>query len=244
MDESPQVEDGYTRIANELLSALVRIRIPGEQMQCLLFIFRKTYGYNKKEDRIPLSQFEEATGINRPNICRALSSLSSIGIIIIKKDNKKISTYSINKKYGTWKPLSKKIILSKKITTIIKKDNETLSKMIHSKDNTKDNISKDKPPLVPPTRKRQLPEDFSLTENRIQYAASKGIQNPDDVFDHFRDHYLANGTTFRDWDAAWRTWCRKHIEFNKKRFPIAGQSSLHERNRKAALEAERIICGQ
>jgi len=30
---SPQLENGYTRIANELMEALARIRIPGEARQ-------------------------------------------------------------------------------------------------------------------------------------------------------------------------------------------------------------------
>lgn len=135
MEVSPQLENGYTKIANELIEALARIRIPGEAMQVLLFIIRKTYGWCKKEDVIPLSQFVTGTGMKKPTICRALKKLQSMNIIVIKKDNtiiKKdndISTiYCFNKTYNSWIPLSKKI------TNIIKKDKEPLSKKIHSKD--------------------------------------------------------------------------------------------------------------
>ena len=55
----PQLENGYTKIANELLEAIAAIRIPGEAMQVLLVIIRKTYGYCKKKDAISISLFRE-----------------------------------------------------------------------------------------------------------------------------------------------------------------------------------------
>lgn len=130
---SPQLKNGYTKIANEIMDALINYRIPGEQMQCLLFVIRKTYGWNKKKDSISLSQFSETTGINKPCVCRALNKLINKNIII-KKDNTKIITYCLQENYKKWKVLSKKII------PIIKKDNPALSKKIHTKDTkTKDN---------------------------------------------------------------------------------------------------------
>ena len=124
--------DKYTKISNELLDALIRYRIPGEQMQVFLFIMRKTYGYNKKQDAIALSQFVDATGIKKANVSRAIKGLLSKKIIIIKKDNGIAHVYEIIKDYEKWEPLSKKI-------TIIKKDNLPLSK----KSTTKDNTTKD-----------------------------------------------------------------------------------------------------
>ncbi|MCK6470063.1 MAG: replication protein [Candidatus Brocadia sinica] len=162
---SPQCEDGYTKVANELLEALARIRIPGEARQVLDVIFRKTYGFSKKEDAISLSQFCLATGILKPNVCASLKQLREMNLII-QKDNGIANIYSINKDYTSWKPLSKKITtLSKKITTeqnnqqnqglegdnsiiqkdneqksIIQKDNESLSKKIPTKENIQKKI--------------------------------------------------------------------------------------------------------
>jgi hypothetical protein len=31
----------------------------------------------------------------------------------------------------------------------------------------------------------------------------------------FRDHHLSKGSTFKDWSAAWRTWCRNEIKFKR-----------------------------
>ena len=142
MAPGPQIENGYTRIADEFLEALARFRIPGEQMQVLIFIIRKTWGFQKKQDSIALSQFARGTGLKKPTVCRALSGLEEKNIII-KKDNGIAKTYRINKYYENWKPLPKKITLSKKIMSVSKKDNDPLSLLSTTiKTSTKKTITK------------------------------------------------------------------------------------------------------
>ena len=87
---SPQIENGYTRIANEIMEALAKVRIPGEARQVLDAVFRKTYGWNKREDKISLSQFEKMTGLARPSICRAIKKLLIMNII--EKESVRIGT--------------------------------------------------------------------------------------------------------------------------------------------------------
>ena len=146
-----QTENGFTQIANELLEALAKIRIPGEARQVLDVIFRKTYGFKKTSDRISLSQFCLATGINKPNICAALSTLKRINIIA-QKDNTLGNIYKINKDFDTWQPLPKKITLPKKIIPVAQKDNLPLPKKIPTKETiTKETITKEtKAPVVIP----------------------------------------------------------------------------------------------
>jgi len=107
--ENPQLENGYTRIANEIMDALMRIRIPGEQTQCLLFILRQTYGYNRKTARISMPEFMEATGLKRQYVYRALKSLNEKRIIRINNDSKKHKVYGINKDYSKWGEIKKRI---------------------------------------------------------------------------------------------------------------------------------------
>lgn len=151
---SPQLENGFTRLANEILEALARIRIPGESRQVFDVILRKTYGFQKKVDSISLSQFTLATGINRQNIIRAIKQLVSMNLII-KNDTGITCKYSINKDFISWRPLSKKITapkvsrsssssiifdnegVSKKITRGIIFDNEVVSSLIHTKERKK-----------------------------------------------------------------------------------------------------------
>jgi len=99
----------YTAVPNQLLGALAACRIPGEQMQCLAVIIRKTYGWHKRSDWIALNQFAEMTGINKPHVKRALNALVDRNIIVAEKGNKKHPSYRINKKFNQWKLLPKKV---------------------------------------------------------------------------------------------------------------------------------------
>lgn len=105
---SPQLEKGFVRLASEIYDALARYRIPGEARQALDFILRKTYGWNKKEDVISLSQFVLATNLKRPIVCRALNKLIHLNLII-KKDTPHGNLYRFNKDFESWTPLTKKI---------------------------------------------------------------------------------------------------------------------------------------
>jgi phage replication O-like protein O len=166
----PQLEN-YTKIANELLEAIAAIRIPGEAMQILLVIIRKTCGYHKKKDAISLSQFASITGMKKPNVCRAVKKLLDMNIIkplskkiikIIEKDNAYISEYELNKDFASWKPLSKKITLSKKIINVIKKDNLPLSKKIP----TKETITKERKKEYPAEKSDDISGEKSLKEKK------------------------------------------------------------------------------
>lgn len=132
---SPQLEKGYTRIANELLEALGRIRISGEARQVFDVIVRKTYGFGKKKDRISLSQFVLATGLKRPEVCRAIRKLLSMKLII-KIDDKTGEIFSIQKDDDLWVPLAKMPHVAKMPIRSGKNANASLAKMPHTKETT------------------------------------------------------------------------------------------------------------
>jgi phage replication O-like protein O len=99
---SPQLEDGYFRIANEIAEALMRTNLSGYQSRILWAIFRKTYGYGKKEDWISNSQFVELTGLQKGHVSRAVKELRERSIVT-KRGNK----ISFNKDYQQWRELPK-----------------------------------------------------------------------------------------------------------------------------------------
>jgi len=119
---NPQLENGHTKIANELMEALCKFRIPGEQRLVFDCIIRYTYGWHKKNDTIALSQFVSMTGLKKPNVVRAIASL--VEHSVIKHDN---DSYSINKDYEQWQQFTYRHV---KIPTVIKHDNKPLSNMI------------------------------------------------------------------------------------------------------------------
>ena len=78
---SPQKENGYTPIANELLEAICRFPFSGSQLRIVLFLMRKTYGWSKKWDNISCSQFAIGTGLNPRTVKRELKKLESMNVI-------------------------------------------------------------------------------------------------------------------------------------------------------------------
>ena len=79
---NPQLENGYTPIANELLEELVKINLCAYETRVLLSIIRRTYGWHQKTVRLPLSQIVVGTGISKSHVWRALSSLVARNIVI------------------------------------------------------------------------------------------------------------------------------------------------------------------
>jgi phage replication O-like protein O len=108
---SPQVENGYTRIANELLEQIYQITLSAYEYRVLLYLIRKTYGFHRKQAAISLSQFERETGIDRRNVHRAIKRLQNQNIVIVQIDDRAVSKkttgeglyYEVQKDYNKWK---------------------------------------------------------------------------------------------------------------------------------------------
>jgi len=80
----PQLEDGHTRIANEILEHLMKLRLTPNQWQVLLCIIRKTYGFHKKVDYLANKQIGEATGLGKTVVSRMLHNLNHMQLITRK----------------------------------------------------------------------------------------------------------------------------------------------------------------
>src|SRR3990167_18530 len=94
---TPQLENGYTKIANEILEVVVRTPLPGRYKDIWWFVVRKTYGFRKKQDKISLSQFVRGTGIDRSSVCKIIKDLVAWRLLA-----KKGSIYAIIKDYSQW----------------------------------------------------------------------------------------------------------------------------------------------
>lgn len=100
---SPQTEDGYTKFANELLEAMVKTRIPGQELRIVLFIARKTYGYGRKQDQISYGQIAKATDIPRTRVIQHIKSLVSKMVLgSLNNGTRQPVTLWINKDYEKW----------------------------------------------------------------------------------------------------------------------------------------------
>src|SRR5664280_1729193 len=111
--DNPQLEDGYTPIANAIMDALARTRFSGYERSVLDFLFRKTYGWSKKSDLISLSQFVDGTGILKPHIVRTIKRLVEKNVIhktVAKIGNDNLVRYEFNKHWGEWLSLPKLVM--------------------------------------------------------------------------------------------------------------------------------------
>lgn len=60
----------------------------------------------------------------------------------------------------------------------------------------------------------ELPKEFAPNESGVQAARDAGLDLESEVRG-FRNWHEAQGSTFADWQAAWRTWVGKAVEFGR-----------------------------
>lgn len=93
-------DDGYTRLANELLDALIEADLTKHQYKVALAVIRKCYGFNKSFDRITNSQIAEMAKIPETRVSTAKNQLLEMGILINSGrkigPNKVLSEWSAN----------------------------------------------------------------------------------------------------------------------------------------------------
>ena len=143
---NPQIENGYTRVANEILEALCKVNLSPYESRIFWFLARKTYGHQKKMDRISLSQFSEGTRIEKPNVRRTIRSLIDKRMVMTKQEGVNQILYGIQKDYDQWEGLSAETVsketvsvqtLSAGTKNIVSRDNETVSVQTPTKERKK-----------------------------------------------------------------------------------------------------------
>lgn len=146
---NPQVEDGHTKIANELLDQIINIDFTKRQYKILLFIIRKTYGWNKTSDDISRSQIVEATGLSNPHVTTTIQELLNMNVLIIGTGTH-AKNYKINKHYETWRitetviipktvTVTETVTITETVTENYQNGNNSLPKQYPQKTITKDN---------------------------------------------------------------------------------------------------------
>ncbi|MFM0487983.1 replication protein [Paraburkholderia graminis] len=112
-EASPQLENGYTRLANELLDALINAGLTARQWAVVMAVIRKTYGFNKKADEIGLSQLSLMTGIDKAHLSRTVRELEAAKVIH-REAGVHGHSLSINKRHKDWGLLKEQPQLPKK----------------------------------------------------------------------------------------------------------------------------------
>jgi phage replication O-like protein O len=78
---SPQIEKGYTRIANEIFKQIMRVNLNGTQFRIVMAIWRYTYGFKRKEHEMALSFIAGLIDASKSQVNRELANLIERKII-------------------------------------------------------------------------------------------------------------------------------------------------------------------
>lgn len=93
-----QLEDGFTRVANELLDAVMASGLSETEMCVVLAVWRKTYGYSKKMDWIGNEQLEEMIGKHLTHCSTAKNLLINKKVLL--QEGRKVG---MNTNVADWK---------------------------------------------------------------------------------------------------------------------------------------------
>jgi len=188
---APQVEDGYTRYANELLEALCKLKCRNIDRRLIDAVARLTYGiYGRKKARIENTELADMTGLTISKVCEARKRLVEMNILIITaRGNSRALSYGINKHYRTWKelpPAVKKPAGSTDKTaggssapaggtSDTAGGNDTLLKENNKKTERKDSAGE--PPAPPPPAKKIIPYKKIIEYLNLLTGSSFNHQN-------------------------------------------------------------------
>jgi len=77
-----QTENGFTKVANELLEAMCRVNLSSYEVRVFLSVMRLTYGWRRKSNQISLNELSAMSGIPRQHVSRAVARLSAKQMIL------------------------------------------------------------------------------------------------------------------------------------------------------------------
>jgi len=159
---NPQIENGFTPIANEIMEQLARVNLSPYESSLLWFLLRRTYGWKKKSDWISLSQFSRGVVLDRRLVHRTLKRMEKKGIIAVDRGDTNHPRYGFVKDSSAWNTPVRNVIRTddesvirgddKKTESVIRTDDgvssvemmKVSSVQTPTKENNKINTTKDK----------------------------------------------------------------------------------------------------
>jgi phage replication O-like protein O len=149
--------------------------LPGRERQCLDFIIRRTYGWQKKEAEIPIKDFVSATGIGKTHVSSALKSLRRKRLIVTKNGNTEIKTgknsgrsiltYSFNKYFEQWAGLC--VTENGNIACVTENGNTKLPKTVTQ--NTENGNTKDFAPII-------VKDNIKTIKDKLHTSKKNGVK--------------------------------------------------------------------
>lgn len=230
-------DNGFTRIANELLEAVIGAGLTQNQLLITLAVIRKTYGYNKASDWVGNAQLSDLTGLPLTRCSTERNKLIKMGVLTqegrLVGINKEVSAWQV-KVNGIGKPdITETVTFTESVKftesvnrTFTESVNPTLQNLLTTKDNStidsKDNnnitpvVPESSKPAKDSKRATQYPAGLIPSDGNRKLAEKLGVDVAQE-FDAFSDHHRSKGSTFKDWTLAFNTWLRNSVKFSPKK---------------------------
>lgn len=141
---NPQKENGFTPIANEIMEKLCNLKVNATSFRVVICILRKTYGWQKKEDKISLSQIKKMTGLDR-SVVNAIKELEELNILKITRKDGLTNLISFNKDHEKWglvQSLTSGELVQNRVGTSAKSCRELVQPIAHTKETLQKKIQK------------------------------------------------------------------------------------------------------
>ncbi|WP_262372680.1 replication protein [Sutcliffiella horikoshii] len=166
-----QLENGFTRIANDIFEQMAKTKLSPIQYRILFVIWRYTYGFNRKEHEFSLSFIGTATEYDQRQLQRELVKLEQRKIIVQKVKRGKPRIISFNKNHDEW--LDNETIGS---STIGNSTKGTIGKV--TKGTIGSSTKEERKNLKKNIKKNNKEEEVSILEKIIDLLQISGIVPP------------------------------------------------------------------
>ncbi|PIC81058.1 hypothetical protein CSV75_04575 [Sporosarcina sp. P18a] len=189
---SPQTENGFTRIANEILESVQRYKFTLNEMKIVMCVWRYTYGFQRKSHQLSLTFLMNHTGLGRTRINDSLKKLVESNVIVKIEQGGANATnsYMFNKNYNSWKIEKYTIFNSVQDDTSVQNDTSVRVDTDTSvQDDTSTSVQNDTSTSVQDdTQERKVKDNYkeSIKDN------NKGLPMVDEYFGEVIKFYEQN----------------------------------------------------
>jgi phage replication O-like protein O len=216
---SPQKENGYTPIANELMEKLSALSINATSFRVIICILRKTYGWQKREDIISLSQIKKMTGLDR-SVVNAIKELEELNILKITRREGLTNVIRFNKDYEKWglvQSTAQAELVQNRAGTSAKSCQELVQPIAHTKETLQKKIQK-KGDIVINTVEKHLVEKESIIQDMYNYVKTDDNGNP--IKSKVSRITKDENNMLISVGFLWQEMCSKKLDISKNEVPM------------------------
>lgn len=223
----PELDDGFTRIANEILEEVARRKFNGTQHSILLIVWRYTYGFNRKSHELSVRFLSTATKTDERTIKLELKRLVDSKVLKVAEPfhGSKSRKLSFNKYFSQWlevgktPPPKKKSGGEENTTKGVSNSPPLLGGNSPPKKERKKNIKKEEICMETPPGKIKFHDTVFLTlEQYERLCADFGKNRVDNIIEALDEWQTNNPKKQRkDHNKTIRVWIKRDLEKQKSK---------------------------